>query len=175
MKNMARKAVFIVALCLVLWQTPAMAIRMVDQVKGVFLYNFIHFVKWEKQPQTPNICLTAPKDFAQVMKHIAKEKSKSDKSEFTLSYIEDLEKDVTDCDLFYLSSERAEIWHLNHTNYDMGKTILITDDQDLFDKYADVYLYESDSRIKLKVYHSRIKEREMRLSAKLLRLAEEVR
>ena len=158
-----------------LWQKPLHAMRMVDQVKGVFLYNFIHFVQWQKQPETPTICLTASKGFMHVMGHIAEEKNKGDVAEFELRYINQLNEDISDCAIFYLNKANAQAWYKLQAGKTLGTTLLVTDDEALFDQYADVYLYERQGRIRLKVHYTRIQKRKIRLSAKLLRLAEEVR
>jgi hypothetical protein len=147
------------------------------EVKAAFLFQFSRFVEWPPEAFASAdaplvICVLGKNPFGSTLREIAQGESVQAHALVVKSH--DRVEDVGECHIVFLSSSEEAITQQVLTSL-AGKRILTVGDSDDFTRRGGVIGFVTvNGKVKLQVNRSSAETAQLRISAKLLRVAEQV-
>lgn len=142
-----------------------------DQVKAVFLYNLTHFVHWPQNDSSSSfdVGIVGTKSFSTMFKLIINEESKDGRP---IKVETDLDFSGQDWSVLYLDGELIKQWETIRKEVE-GKPILTVSDYEDFARMGGmVALVRHNNNIRFEVNYNQVQRADLKMSAKLLKLAE---
>lgn len=147
------------------------------KVKAGYLYNFTKFISWpEKQSETFNICILGQDPFGKILDPLEK---RTVLGKPIRLYRSQSIKQLQSCHILYF--DQREIHHLREFNYSLSGVLTISSldgtltgsHHPFFAKYDGMIGFViRDGRIKLQINQQVMKQNRLKISAKLMEIAE---
>ena len=141
-----------------------------DKVKAVFLFKFFDYTAWpsDKDPKyTKNgiICLLGEHSFGDMLTYIAKKKSGK------ISYkIQEIVRpqEANDCHIIYFS--RDNFYHVQSLS--RVNALMVADDPNFIEQGGVIEVLDEGDRMNIRIHLGHVKEQKLKISLRLLKIAE---
>jgi len=146
-----------------------------NQVKSVFVYNFLDFVSWPSVDikASPTICVLAEDKFFQILEYIRRETAQSGQG-FVLKKMNN-STHLSECQIAYIHHSHAKQLDVFFANT-LNKPILtVSDIRGFVNRGGIVGFIEKGNKIRLEVNNTLASKNKIKISSKLLKLAENIK
>lgn len=143
-------------------------------VKAVFLYNFIHFIRWPDTVLTPTspitLCAIGDSQVVDSLKMVISGKAKTTKTPVALAHLK-AHDDLSDCHIAFVS--RSEQGNYPRILAPLApKPVLTVGESDNFiDQGGIIEFYLEDNRVRLRISVHRLRAAQLSATASLLKVA----
>ena len=141
-----------------------------EQLKAVYLYNFLSFVKWENNTEV-NICVIGNKEVSDLLEQIHQKQASP--IPFIVRPLTNA-KDISSCQIAFLDGSQDK--HLkNFITNSQSQTSLTVSDSPGFAKQGGVIEFvQRNNNLKLQINLTNAKKRKLKISSRLLKVSEVV-
>ncbi|MEN8718651.1 MAG: YfiR family protein [Oceanococcaceae bacterium] len=158
-----------VLLAALLASTPAVANDLAQRIKAAFLYNVAKFVDWPHNEGDFHLCIQGAPEFAQTTRSELSGKQVRDRP----LVIREQVADVLDCAIVYLGHDLEDAAIVATLRTLRGRPILSVGEAPLLISAGGILrLKQAQGKLRFEVALAPVEESGLRISSKLLRLAE---
>ena len=146
--------------------------RSENEIKVVFLYNFIKFITWPQEPTTSNItiCLYGENSFGDAIKKLNTLKARNR----PLEVIYPSRGEDINCSVVFISSSEDTIADELLTEIDSNPVLTISDIDNFTDKGGIIGFIKLGNVVKFDINLKQARSSNIQISSKLLELANHV-
>lgn len=152
------------------------------QMKAAYLYNLATLTTWPvglnhandkklKAHNSVKICVLGVDSFGGALQQLTRNSSSS--IQITLSYLADM-NNVQDCQILFIDVSALDNPAEMLKKLEKIPALTVTDNLDLFNAGAMIWLFLEGKRLAFDVNYTRVKNAQLSMSSKLLRVARKV-
>jgi len=150
----------------------------INELEAVFIYKFLSFVYWPKKQKNITLCVidrTSLKDYLLSFNGYHLETQNLIIRTLPLNNINkpQLEKEINKCEVLIIDKSIKNIDNIISKIKDK-KILTISNQQDFIKKGGIVEIFTKNNKLRFKINYSLAKKSGIRISSKVLRLAEQV-
>lgn len=148
-----------------------------EQVKAVYLYNFLHFISWPELLNTPRkgeptpIAVLGDSPIHDALDELAKALDPLTKTTITVKHYSDLSKipNPLECDILFIGASESD--HLTEIINTLGDQPILTvsDSSTFLEKGGMILLVEQDGKIRYQINRSALEKAHLRANSQLLK------
>jgi hypothetical protein len=140
-----------------------------NKVKAVFLFKFFDYVSWhESAPQQQTLCTLGPHPFGNMLNEISHLRQKEHMRVVALKSI----KDASICQVLYIHKKSDEY---SLSNQALDYTLVVGDDFDFIKNGGVIIMAERSGKINLTIDLKQAEKNKLKISSRLLGIADVLR
>ncbi|MGD9850705.1 MAG: YfiR family protein [Nitrospirales bacterium] len=145
-----------------------------DQIKATYLYHFTKFVEWPTSSFTLEnsplqLCVMEPDTFGPFLETTLKGKSSGTHSLIIKRHPST--KEIRQCHMLFLSKQQASLWSTLRASLAHTTVLTVGEHGDFLKEGGMIQFYRDGQKIRFAINPQTIKQTQLRVSAKLWRLA----
>jgi len=143
------------------------------ELKAVYLYNFLHFVHWPKEPEPRVIAVVGSSPFKDALTKLQARLQKTGKKSISIQYLGPYHQgmDFSRCNLLFISASEKKNFPSIITDLKSAPVLTVADTDSFLTAGGMIALVTSGNRIRWEINRTSVQEAGLRLNAKLLDIA----
>lgn len=144
----------------------------ISLIEGAFIYRFTHFIEWELNDKDFNICIYKDQDIYKSLKE--RTQGKSIKGSSISIHNVNNDKEINKCHMLFLGKKVEDKQKKKSLKQIQENKIFVVSRKDLNTDLSMINLKIKESKLSFDANKTLMKEMEIGISSKILRLADKV-
>lgn len=171
-KSLGRNTILVfscICICCLAYAKPTLASDQLNKVKAVFLFKFFDYVSWpDNNSTTDTLCTYGAHPFGEDLHYIAKMRSVKKTVVIPLSSLSDINK----CQILYIDKPNDQ---KALSRMDIKSTLVVSSNKSIINYGGIISMEEQFGRVQLSINLKTAREKNLKISSRLLEISDVIR